>query len=145
MIYIDTGSNIYAHWLRESSVEELDWLVEAFLGGWVQEGFSLEEEGRPIQEARGLDVPQPMKCWDTSFYFVLYFFWLSFFEKCFQVFCYILQIHFCRENKADSRGMDYNYLTQLQKLFEVSIEVLYFYPRWNKLLCYLSFGKLISN
>lgn len=62
------------------------------------------------------------------FLFCFVFFWLSFFEKCFQVFCYILQIHFCRENKADSRGMDYNYLTQLQKLFwEVSIGVLNFF------------------
>lgn len=78
--------------------------------------------GQTHPRGSGIGRPVANEVVRHIFLFCFIFFWLSFFEKYFQVFCYILQIHFCRENKADSRDMDYNYLTQLQKLFGNSID-----------------------
>lgn len=43
----------------------------------------------------------------------------------FRPFFYILRDSFCRENKADSRGMEYIYLTQLQNLFIIFLFIHY--------------------
>lgn len=57
--------------------------------------------------------------------FFLLFFCGSFIFSAF--FFYILRDSFCRENKADSRGMEYIYLTQLQNLF-----IIFFFIHYSK-------------
>lgn len=53
----------------------------------------------------------------SSFFFVVLLYFRPFF--------YILRDSFCRENKADSRGMEYIYLTQLQNLFIIFLFIHY--------------------
>jgi len=67
--------------------EELDWPVEAFLGGWVQEGFSLEEEeGMAIQETR--QQGHTPTATDASHITELTCLFLEFY--CFRIFMYFL-------------------------------------------------------
>lgn len=61
----------------------------------------------------------------SSFFVVLLYF---------RPFFYILRDSFCRENKADSRGMEYIYLTQLQNLFIIFLFIHYSKKNTNKFL-----------
>lgn len=76
------------------------WLAEreAFLGGWIQEGFWLakEEEGMASQEARW--IGQSLIQWKGWFLFLWFFFFIFYFRPFFLL---ILEIHFVEKNKAD--------------------------------------------